>query len=96
MKLGNFLKFSVGLVAGAILFGASAQAAPVPPVSVQVTAPAPVNVQPAVVSQNEVDQAKPMQVRWHGHHHGWHHRHWGHRHWHRHHWHHRHWHHRHW
>jgi hypothetical protein len=96
MKLGNFLKFSAGLVAGAILLGASAQAAPVPPVSVHVTAPAPVNVQPAVVSQNEVDQVKPMQVRWH-HHHGWHHRHWGHRHWHRHHWHHRHWHHhRHW
>jgi len=97
MKLGNLLNFSAGLIAGAILLGASAQAAPVPPISAQAaTVTAPANVEPAVVSQNEVDQVKPVQVHWHHRH--WHHRGWHHRHWHHRHWHHRHWrhHHRHW
>src|SRR5579863_94535 len=87
MKLGN-LFFSAGLVAGTILLAASAQAVPVPPVH-SVTVPAAVSVEPAVVSQNEVDQMKPVQVHWHHRH--WHHHHWRHHRWHRHHWHHRHW-----
>jgi hypothetical protein len=91
MKFGNLLKFSAGLVAGTILLAASAQAAPVPPISAQTaTVPAVANVEPAVVSQNEVDQMKPIKVYWHHHHH-WHHHHWHHRHWHHHHWHHHHW-----
>src|ERR1700761_6213648 len=88
MKLGTILNLSAGLVAGTILLAASAQAAPVPPISGHAaTAQA---VEPAVVSQNEVDQMKPVQVSWHRHG-GWHRHHWHHR-WHRHHWrHHRHW-----
>jgi hypothetical protein len=94
MKLGDLLNFCAGLVAGAIMLAASAQAAPVVPLSGQAAnVPAAAKVEPAVVSQNEVDRVKPVQVRWHHHHH-WHHHHWHHRHW-RHHWHHRHWH-RHW
>jgi hypothetical protein len=90
MKLGDLLKFSAGLVAGTILLAATAQAAPVPPISAQtVTVPATANVEQAVVSQNEVDQMKPMQVHWRHHH--WHHHHWRHHRWHRHHWHHHHW-----
>jgi hypothetical protein len=93
MKLGDLLNFSAGLVAGAIVLAASAQAAPVAPISGQTaSAPAAAKVEPAVVSQNEVDRIKPVQVGWHHHHH-WHHHHWHHRHWHHHHWHHRHWHH---
>jgi len=93
MKLGDLLKFSAGLVAGTILLAASAQAAPVPPISGHaLTVPALVNVEPAVVSQGEVDRLKPVQVRWH---HGHHHHHWRHHRWHRRHWHHRHWHHHH-
>ena len=84
MKLGDLVKFSVGLVAGTMLLAATAQAAPLPPAQA-VAVPAAATVQPAVVSQNEVDQMKPMQVRWHHHHH--HHHHW-HHHWHHHHWHH--------
>ncbi len=103
MKRSLFLSFGAGVVLGAALFAANAQAAALPPISAgAVTVPA-ANVEPAVVSQAEVDRLKPVQVRWH---HGWHHRHWGwrHRHWHRHWgwhhrhwgWRHRHWHHRHW
>jgi hypothetical protein len=95
MKLEVLFKFGAGLIAGAILLAASAQAAPVPPIAAQTaTMPAATTVEPAVVSQNEVDQIKPVLVHWHHHHH-WHHR-WHHHRWHRH-WHHRHWHHhRHW
>jgi hypothetical protein len=93
MKPGDLLNFSAGLVAGVIVLAASAQAAPIAPISGQAaSAPAAANVEPAVVSQNEVDRIKPVQVRWHHHHH-WHHHHWHHRHWHHHRWHHRHWHH---
>jgi hypothetical protein len=99
MERRDFLKLSFGFVAGGAILAASAQAAPLPPIS---NALAPVaagaNVEPAVVSQDEVDHIKPEEVRWH--HHGHWHRHWHrrwHRHWHRR-WHHRHhWrHHRHW
>ncbi|MGA2056031.1 MAG: twin-arginine translocation (Tat) [Bradyrhizobium sp.] len=85
MKLGDLLKFSAGLVAGTILLAASAQAAPVSPISGHaLSVPAVINVEPAVVSQSEVDQMKPVLVHWHHHH--WHHHHWHHRHWHHHHW----------
>jgi hypothetical protein len=101
MERCNFLKLTIGFVAGGMMLAATAQAAPVPPISIVKTpVTAGASVEPAVVSQNDVDNIKPEQVRWHrgGHHHwhhrGWHHRHWGwrHHHWHRHHWrHHRHW-----
>src|ERR1700744_6707082 len=96
------LKLTFGLVASPAMFGTAAQAAPISPMN---AASAPIHAtaaQPALVSQDEVNQIKPEQVRWH-HHGGWHHRHWHHRgwhhrHWHRHYWHPRHWrhHHRHW
>src|SRR5579871_956174 len=94
MKRGDLLKFSAGLIVGAILLAASAQAAPVPPIPAQAaTAPA-VNVEPAVVSQNEVDRMKPVLVHWHHHH--WHHHHWRRHYWHPHPWHPHPWHHRQW
>lgn len=94
MKLGDILNFGAGLVAGAIVLAASAQAAPVPPLSSQTAIAPAANIEQALVSQNEVDHMKPVQVHyrhhWH-HHHYWHHRRWHHRHWRHHHWHHHHW-----
>jgi hypothetical protein len=87
MERRNLLKLTVGLAAGATMLAASAMAAPLPPMSAPqgLVAPHSAAVEPAVVSQNDVDHLKPEQVRW-GHH--WHRRHWG--------WHHRHWRHRRW
>jgi hypothetical protein len=93
MERRDFLKIAMGFVAGGAALAATAQAAPLPPASGKLkAAPAPAGVEPAVVSQDEVDRIKPEQVRWHHHHHGHWHRRWHHRHWHRR-WHHRHWHH---
>jgi len=103
MERRYFLGLTVGLIAGAVALAGSAQAAPLAPISAQqLMQTSPAGAEPAVVSQDEIDRIKPVEVRWghHGHHHWGHHRHWG---WHRHHWHHRHWgwrhhhwHHRHW
>ena len=85
MELRSILKLAIGMAAGATALVGVANAAPLAPASsVQLAVPGTQAVQPAVVSQNDVDRLKPQEVRW-GHH--WHHRHWG---WHRHHWH-RHW-----
>lgn len=87
MERRHFLKLTVGFVAGAAALAASAQAAPLRPISIE---PALVpsrgeGAEPAVVSQEDVDRLKPQEVHW-GHH--WHrHHHWGHRRWHRRHWH---------
>ena len=84
MERRNFLKLTMGFVAGGAVLATAAQAAPLPPVSGEFkAAPAATNVEPAVVSQDEVDRVKPEQVRWH---HRWHHRRWHHRHWRRHRW----------
>ncbi len=86
MELRYVLKLAIGMAAGATALVGVANAAPLAPASsVQLAVPGTQAVQPAVVSQNDVDHLKPTQVRW-GHH--WRHRHWG---WHRHHWHRRHW-----
>ncbi|HLJ01693.1 MAG TPA: twin-arginine translocation (Tat) [Bradyrhizobium sp.] len=89
MERRDFLKFTLGFVAGGAALAASAQAAPLPPMSGDVKWPGGADVEPAVVSQDDVDRIKPEEVRWH---HGWrrhwHRRHWG---WRRRHWHHRHW-----
>ena len=90
MERRHFLKLTVGFVAGAAALAASAQAAPVPPISAaQGLVPSRgEGAEPAVVSQEDVDRLKPEEVRWghHGHRHWGHHRHW-HRRWHRRHWH---------
>jgi hypothetical protein len=90
MERRDFLKLTFGIVAGAGALAATAQAAPLPPISAEsgLVSPHREGAQPAVVSQDDVDHLKPEQVRWHRHwHHRWHHwhrRHWGwHRHWHR-------------
>jgi len=90
MERRDFLKLTIGFVAGAAALAASAQAAPLPPISAE-QAPVPSRgegAKPAVVSQDDVDRLKPEEVRWghHRHHHHWGHRHWHRRHWHRHHW----------
>jgi hypothetical protein len=100
MERRYFMKLVFGAAVGAAALGVSAQAAPLSPILSQpgrVLARGGVEATPAVVTQADVDNLKPEQVRW-GHH--WHRRHWG---WHRHHWHrhhwgwrHRHWHRRHW
>jgi len=100
MERRHFLKFAVGLAAGAAALAVSAQAAPLMPhpLDNQLLPPGKEDIRPAVTTGDEVDHLKPEEVRWHHH---WHHRHWGwrHRHWgwrHRHWgWRHRHWH-RHW
>ena len=98
MERRQFLLLAFGAVAGSAALAATANAAPLSPMLPgQMVTPRSEVVEPAVVSQDEVDHLKPEQVRWHhrGHWHRrwhWHRRHWG---WRRHHWH-RHWHHRHW
>lgn len=88
MERRDFLKLTMGFVAGSAALAAGGQAAPLPPASGEMKlAPAAASAQPAVVSQDDVDHIKPEEVRWH---HGHWHRHW-HRRWHRRHWHHRHW-----
>jgi len=86
MDSRNLLNLTIALVAGAaaLTFAAAAQAAPVSPISAQQNIqPALGGVaEPAVVSQDEIDRLKPVEVHWghhgHGHHWGWHHgRHWG-------------------
>ncbi|HET7490627.1 MAG TPA: hypothetical protein VFK01_02015 [Bradyrhizobium sp.] len=98
---------TVALIAGAaaLTFVAAAQAAPMPPIPVEQSIQPTLGLaaEPAVISQDEIDRIKPVEVRWGHHGHHWGHRHWGHhwgwrhRHWgwRHHHWHHRHWH-RHW
>jgi len=96
MERRYFLGLTVGVIAGCAALAGSAQAVPLAPISAQqLMRTSPAGVEPAVVSQDEINRIKPEQVRWghHGHRHWGHHRHWG---WHRHHWHHRHWHHRYW
>jgi len=80
MERRHFLKLTFGFVAGATALAASAQAAPLPPISAE-QGLVPLQregAEPAVISQDDVDRLKPEQVRW-GHH--WHHRHWHRRHW---------------
>jgi hypothetical protein len=93
MELRSVLKLAIGMAAGATALVGVANAAPLAPASsVQLVAPQMQGVEPAVISQADVDRLKPQEVRWghhwHHHHWGWHHRHWG---WHRHHWHRHHW-----
>ena len=80
MERRHFLKLTFGFVAGATALTASAQAAPLPPISAEqgLVLPQRDGAEPAVVSQDDVNRLKPEQVRW-GHH--WHHRHWHRRHW---------------
>jgi hypothetical protein len=94
MERRHFLNLSFGFVAGATALAASAQAAPLPPVSAQPSLTPPrEGAEPAVVSQDDVDHLKPEEVRWghhwhwHRRHWGWHRRHWGWHRWHRHYWH---------
>jgi hypothetical protein len=96
MERRHFLKFAVGLAAGAAALAASAQAAPLAPHLLEESGRLPPDVSPAVTTKDEVDHLKPEQVRWGHHwHRHWHRRHWGwHRRWHRRHW--RRWHRRYW
>jgi hypothetical protein len=98
MERRHFLKVAFGFAAaaGAIALAASANAAPLPPISTApgLARPRGEGAEPAVVSQDEVNSLKPKEVRWgrHWHHRHWHRRHWGwHRRWHRRHWHRRYW-----
>jgi hypothetical protein len=106
MERRDFLKLAFGLAACATALAASAQAAPLPPVSSPqgFVPPRREGAESAVVTQDEVDHLTPEQVRWghhwhrrwhwHRRHWGWRRRHWGWHRWHRRHWgwHHRHWH----
>src|ERR1700739_2279776 len=80
MERRHFLMLAFGAVAGAATLAATAKAAPLSPALPQqgLAARRGTSVEPAVVTQNEVDHLKPEQVRWHHGH--------GHGHWHRHHW----------
>ena len=95
MERRHFLKLALGFAGGAAALAATANAAPLLPVSPQqnLVPPRGNDAQPAVTTQDDVDRLKPEEVRWghhgHGHwHRHWHRRHWG---WHRHRWHRRHW-----
>jgi hypothetical protein len=83
MELRSVLKLAIGMAVGATALVGVANAAPLAPASsAQLAVPGVQAVAPAVVSQAEVNQLKPQEVRWHRRHWGWHHR----RHWHRRHW----------
>lgn len=78
MERRDFLKFAFGVTAGAAVFAAGAQAAPLSPQPIEDPASQPqakAEAHPAVTSADEAAQLKPEEVRW-GHHHGWHRRHW--------------------
>ena len=86
MERRDFLKYALGVAAGAAAFVANAQAAPLMPQPLNEDAKLPVNpdAQPAVTSGDEVDRLTPEEVRWgRGRHRGWGRRHWG---WRRRHW----------
>jgi hypothetical protein len=82
MEFRSVLKLAIGMAAGATALVGVANAAPLAPASGQLVAPQMQGVEPAVVSQADVDGLKPQEVRWghHGHHWGWHRHHW-HHHW---------------
>lgn len=93
MERRNFLKFALGMTAGAAAFAAAAaQAAPLSPQPVGDPARMPQgnpDAHTAVTSSEEAAKLTPEQVHWRGRHRGWRHRHWGwrRRRWHRrHHW----------
>jgi hypothetical protein len=77
MELRCLVKLAIGTAAGAAALVGVANAAPLAPMSPaqQLAAPQAQAVQPAVVSQAEVDHLAPQEVRW-GHHWHRHHRHW--------------------
>ena len=80
MERRDFLKYALGVAAGAAAFVASAQAAPLMPQPLNEDAKLPANpdAQPAVTSGDEVDRLTPEEVRWgRGRHRGWGRRHWG-------------------
>src|ERR1700753_2854856 len=85
MTLRTLVKLALGTAAGAVALAGVANAAPLAPSAAQqLAAPQAQAVQPAVVSEAEVDHLQPQEVRWgrHWHRHGgWHRHHWRHRHW---------------
>lgn len=83
MERRHFLKIAFGAAAGAATFAATAQAAPMVPLSEDARRPSSPDAHPAVTTGDEVDRLKPEQVRWHHRHWGWRRRHWHRRHWHR-------------
>ena len=66
MERRDFLKLTVGFVAGASALAASAQAAPLPPIpAAKSFPPTPVEgAEPAVASQDDIDSLAPEQVRY--------------------------------
>ncbi|MCA1456012.1 twin-arginine translocation (Tat) [Bradyrhizobium sp. BRP22] len=85
MERRDFFKIALGVAASAVTFAATAQAAPMVPLSEDARRPSDPDARPAVTTGDEVDHVKPEQVHWRRRH--WH----RHRHWHRRHWRHRHW-----
>src|SRR5215470_518650 len=71
MERRDFLKFAFGVAAGAAVFAARAQAAPLMPQPLNESDRSPPDreaVHPAVTTGDEVDRVAPEQVRWgHGH-----------------------------
>ncbi|WP_376708247.1 twin-arginine translocation (Tat) [Bradyrhizobium cenepequi] len=65
---------ALGVAAGAATFAATAQAAPMMPLSEDARRPSGPDADPAVTTGDEVDHLKPEQVQWRRRH--WHRRHW--------------------
>lgn len=63
MERRDFLKFALGVIAGAAAFAASAQAAPLMPQPLNDDAKLP-EAQPAVTSKEESENLSPEEVRW--------------------------------
>src|SRR3954452_23849625 len=91
MERRDFLKLTLGFVAGAAAFVATAHAAPLPPISPDPGRVPPGNpaAEPAITTQDDVDRLEPAEVRGghgggrgRGHGRGWgRHRGWGRRRW---------------
>src|SRR3982074_3051092 len=88
MERRHFLKLTFGFVAGATALVATANAAPLPPISAEqgLVPPRGRGTTPPGTPQDDVDRLKPEEVRWPGRNWGWRRRHWA---WHRRRWHHR-------
>jgi hypothetical protein len=66
MERREFLKYALGVAAGAAAFAASATAAPLTPQPLNEDAKLPANpeAQPAITSREEADRLAPEEVQW--------------------------------
>lgn len=65
MERRDFLKLTFGFIAGAAAFAATADAAPLPPISADpgLVPPSDQGAEPAITTQDDVDRLNPDEVK---------------------------------